>query len=140
LIIAAMIVVAIGVAVRLMTGNEPSDAAKSVAATTARASLVKTEAERPPIESPAELRANRKAYAKQLDQVMLDAGIESTTRSAGPEDTTLLINCALAGRVMANSISGRLDWDKIRSLHFRKVILTNGFEGDMNQTFYWNVK
>ena len=116
----------------------PITTIKSAAASGALAgSIVETPEEQPV--SPQEARAARKAYAASFDQAMLDLGVESTTRTAGPQDTTFKITYALTGRVMANAVSKRLDWDELRKLGFRKVILTSGFEDEMNETYSWNV-
>jgi len=86
-----------------------------------------------------EQRSLRKAYAAEFDQNMIEHRIESTTRAEGPENTTLTITCALTSRVMANDVSKNLDWDRLQQLGFRKVRLTNGFDGEMREGFSWNV-
>ncbi len=70
---------------------------------------------------------------------MLDAGIESTTTAIGPKKATLRIKYALTGRVAANTLSKKLDFNELHLRGFRKVVLTNGFEGDLGRTFTWKV-
>jgi hypothetical protein len=86
-----------------------------------------------------DLRNQRKAYAQEFDQNMIEHRIESTTKAIGPDSTTLEITCALASRVMANDVSKNLDWHRLKELGFRKVHLTNGFDGDLHTGFSWDV-
>ncbi len=76
---------------------------------------------------------NRAHYAATIDQLMLDAGIESTTTSIGPKKATLRIKYTLTGRVAANTLSKKLDFNELHLRGFRKVVLTNGFEGDLGR-------
>jgi hypothetical protein len=82
---------------------------------------------------------NRAHYAATIDQSMLDSGIESTTTATGPKKTTLRIKYALTGRVAANTLSKKLDFNELHLRGFRKVVLTNGFDGELGQTFTWKV-
>jgi hypothetical protein len=82
---------------------------------------------------------DRWKYASELDQHMIESGIESSTRASGPDFTTLRITYALAGRVMANELGNKIDFDKLKQLGFKKVILTNGFQGSAGQSFEWPV-
>lgn len=77
----------------------------------------------------------RVRWAKDFDKIMLDGGIESTTSASGPHDTTLTINCALAGRVMENQLEESGIPDTAKSLGFRKLILTDGFDTQ----FVWDL-
>ena len=69
-----------------------------------------------------------------MDQSLIDKGIESTTTATGPGFTTLQITYALAGRVMANEFQKNFDFDRLKQLGFKKVVLTNG-----DQSFMWPV-
>jgi hypothetical protein len=89
--------------------------------------------------TPAELRTSRKSYAAGLDRIFIENGVESTTKTAGPQDTTLHITHALTGRVAANRIGKSLDFDHLKELGFKKVVLTNGFQDELNETFSWTV-
>jgi hypothetical protein len=84
-------------------------------------------------------RVARVEYAKRFDDKMLDAGIESTTVTKGPKNTTLYIQCALAGRATAHALGKKLDFDELKTYGFKKVYFTNGFEGEMHSGFTWNV-
>lgn len=86
-----------------------------------------------------DLRNARKAYAKEFDQNMLEHRIESTTAAEGADSTTLTITCALTSRVMANELGKNVDWKRVQELGFRKVRLTNGFDGDLREGFTWDV-
>lgn len=86
-----------------------------------------------------DLRSRRKAYAEEFDRNMIEHRIESTTKIGGPDSTTLEITCALASRVMANDVSKNLDWPLLKELGFRKVHLTNGFDGSLREGFTWDV-
>ena len=90
--------------------------------------------------TPAELRISRKSYAAGLDSRFIENGVESTTTTSGAQDTTLRITYALTGRVAANQIGKSLDFDHLKELGFKKVVLTNGFEDELNETFTWTVK
>jgi hypothetical protein len=81
----------------------------------------------------------RKTFAAQFDRRMLEARMESTTKTLGPEDTALLITDSLAGRVRARKIADALDFELLNKLGFKKVVYTNGFEGEIGTTFTWGV-
>jgi hypothetical protein len=91
----------------------------------------------PAVLTPKEQQEARKAYAKQLDQGFLDAGIESETRTIGKEGTTLMIWDPLAGRVRANVIGEFLNMERFRSLGFKKVFYGNNWLG--YGAFEWDV-
>jgi hypothetical protein len=82
---------------------------------------------------------DRFRYARDLDQHMIESGIESTTTAVGPDCTTLRITYALAGRVMANDLQNKIDFERLKQLGFKKVVLTNGFHGGGEQSFEWPV-
>jgi hypothetical protein len=90
--------------------------------------------------SPQEMKEARNTYAREFDQKLIEAGIESRTLAWGPDDTTLQITDALAGRVTANEFGKKLDFDRLRELGFKKVVLTNGFGGDAGASFAWYVQ
>jgi ribosomal protein L32 len=81
----------------------------------------------------------RKSFAHQFDRKMFEARIESTTRTYGPEDTALLITDSLAGQVRARKIVNALDFELLNKLGFKKVVYTNGFEGEIGTTFTWGI-
>src|SRR6266404_5862883 len=81
----------------------------------------------------------RKTFAAQFDRKMLEARIESTTKTYGPEDTALLITDSLAGQIRAKKIAAALDFDLLNKLGFKKVVYTNGFEGEIGTTFTWGI-
>ena len=86
----------------------------------------------PTLPKPTEM--DRFRFAMQMDQFLIDKGIESTTTATGPEFTTLQITYALAGRVMANEFQKNFDFDRLKQLGFKKIVLTNG-----DQSFMWPV-
>ncbi|HVA16979.1 MAG TPA: hypothetical protein VMV59_04610 [Candidatus Dormibacteraeota bacterium] len=81
----------------------------------------------------------RRIWAREVDSKLLDAGIESTTKTEGPRDTILVIQCALAGRVMEHQISSTDFPVAAEALGFKKLILTNGFGDDLDETFTWDL-
>ena len=81
----------------------------------------------------------RKTFAHQFDRKMLEARIESTTKTYGPEDTALLITDSLAGQIRARKIVDALDFELLNKLGFKKVVYTNGFEGQIGTTFTWGI-
>lgn len=90
--------------------------------------------------TPEEKRQARKDYAKKIDQGFIDAGIESTTNTFGPADTTLVIHDVLAGRVRANIIGKSLDFELLKKLGFKEVVYNNGFIDDLEVSFSWKVR
>jgi len=81
----------------------------------------------------------RKSFAAEFDRKMLEAHIESTTRTYGPDDTTLLINDALAGEARAKKVANALDFKLLNKLGFTKLVYTNGVEADLGTTFTWSI-
>src|SRR5262249_47211787 len=91
--------------------------------------------------TPAEMVAARKAYAKIIDQQLLNMGIESKTYTNGADAKTLVIEDALAGRVRQNSIQKNDDlFNSLRTLGFKHLEYTNNFEGDLNFNVVWTIK
>jgi uncharacterized iron-regulated membrane protein len=85
--------------------------------------------------------AARKAYAKVIDQQLLDMGIESETYTAGAQARTLVIKDALAGRVRQNGIQKNDQlFDNLRTLGFTRLEYTNGFDSDLSYDVYWTIK
>jgi hypothetical protein len=81
----------------------------------------------------------RKTFAHQFDRKMLEARIESRTKTYGPEDTALLITDSLAGQIRARKIVDALDFELLSKLGFKKIVYTNGFEGEIGTTFTWGI-
>lgn len=102
------------------------------------AAKAQAEANRP--RTPAELAATRRQYAKIVDSQLLEAGIESETVTAKAGDVNLIIRDPLAGRVRMTAISKNSTlFENLRQLGFKKLIYTNGFEGDMYQGWTWDL-
>jgi zinc-ribbon domain len=111
---------------------------------------VATSSPKPPIQPPpkpktpgqitAEQIAARKAYAKVVDQQLLDLGIESNTFTQGEQAKILVIKDALAGRVRANSLGKNSEmFEQLRTLGFTRLTYTNGFESDLYEGFTWDL-
>jgi zinc-ribbon domain len=81
----------------------------------------------------------RKSFAHQFDRKMLEARLESRTKTFGAEDATLLITDSLAGQIRARKIVDALDFELLNKLGFKKVVYTNGFEGEIGTTFTWGI-
>ena len=81
----------------------------------------------------------RKSFAAEFDRKMLEAHIESTTRLYTPDDTTLLVNDALAGEARAKKVANALDFKLLNKLGFKKIVYTNGVETDLGTTFTWRI-
>jgi hypothetical protein len=83
--------------------------------------------------------ATRRAYAKVLDQQLLDLGIESKTYTTGTDAKTLVIEDALAGRVRVNALKQNSDlFDQIRTLGFKHLRYENGFEDELYFGVHWD--
>ncbi|MGH9685308.1 MAG: hypothetical protein ACRD4S_17060 [Candidatus Acidiferrales bacterium] len=142
--LAAAIIVGIAVLCFIAMNKTPdgTDAATPVAATRpATPSKPQTAAERR--QSAQALRGRmismRKAAAAKIDSTLLDGGIESTTLVAGPDDTTLIIEDALAGRVRAKQIGDSAIVAELQALGFKKLIYTNDEIDELAETFTWDL-
>lgn len=95
----------------------------------------------PPLSNltPKQLREAREKYAITFDKKLIDAGIESRTIVWDRDETTLRVTYALTSRVTANEFGKKLDFDTLKALGFKKVILTNDFGGGMGMQFEWPV-
>jgi len=71
---------------------------------------------------------------------MVDAGFEMTTKATGKQNTVLHIKYALTGRVTSNAIGKGLDFAQLRELGFKKVVMTNGFADELEETYTWTVQ
>lgn len=84
--------------------------------------------------------ALRKAYAKVIDQQLLNQGIESEPYTVGPEAKTLAIKDVLAGRVRQNAIQQNDSWFRqARALGCKRIAYSNGLEGDLYFSIYWDL-
>jgi hypothetical protein len=84
--------------------------------------------------------ASRKAYAKVIDEQLLEMGIESKTFTQGAQAKTIVIQDALCGRVRANSLGKNSTmFDQLKALGFARLHYTNGFEGDLHEGFSWDL-
>jgi hypothetical protein len=99
----------------------------------------------PKPKTPAQIAADavalRKAYAKVIDQQLIEAGIESKTYTNGAQAKTMVIEDVLAGRVRANEIGKNSQmFEQLRALGFTKLLYTDGFESlDSHQGFTWDL-
>ena len=93
-----------------------------------------------PVLTQGEKRQARKDYAAKVDQGFIDAGIESTTNTGGPSDTTLVIHDALAGRVRANIIGKSLNFPLLKGMGFKKVDYRNDFTDELFFGHNWSVQ
>ena len=78
-------------------------------------------------------------YSIEFDRRMIEAGIESRTLPWDKNYTTLRVSCALTSRVFANEFGKKLDFDTLKALGFKKVVLTNDFGGGAGMQFEWPV-
>jgi len=93
-----------------------------------------------PRPTPEVQRLSRILYAKVIDQKMVDAGFEMTTKATGKQNTVLHIKYALTGRVTSNAIGKGLGFAQLRELGFKKVVMTNGFADELEETYTWTVQ
>lgn len=94
-----------------------------------------------PPQTPAQKIAIRRAYAKVIDQQLLDLGIESKTHTSGADAKSLVIEDVLAGRVRQNAIERNADlFDNLRSLGFTHLRYTNNLEGDLGYGVTWTIE
>lgn len=131
-------IIIIGIIAAENSGNSPA-----IAQSTPSQSRPSTPVAAPapaPKTKPADLVAARKAYAKLLDQQLLDMGIESKTYTMGAQAKTLVIEDALAGRVRQNAIQKNdALFDNLHSLGFSRLEYTNALEGDLSYAAVWKI-
>ena len=84
--------------------------------------------------------AARKAYASTLENNMLDRGVNMTITAIGKGATTLRLEYVLTSKVAAHAL-GKNDqfWTEVRGFGFKKVLMTNGFESSLGETWTWKV-
>jgi hypothetical protein len=83
--------------------------------------------------------AVRKAYAKVLDQQLLDQGIESQTYTVGNDAKTLVIKDVLAGRVRVNALrQNSALFEQVRALGFKHLKYENGLEDELYFGVHWD--
>lgn len=84
--------------------------------------------------------ATRKAYANRFENNMLDRGLNMTITAIGKDATTLRMEYVLTSKVSMHAL-GQNDqfWAEVREVGFKKVILTNGFESSLGETWTWKV-
>jgi hypothetical protein len=115
--------------------TNPTPSATSGASTATPASAPK-----PKPMTTAQMVVARRAYAKVIDQQMLDKGIESKTFATGPQAKTLVIEDALAGRVRENEIGKNSQlFQNLHDLGFTHLRYQNGFEGDLSFGVTWTI-
>jgi hypothetical protein len=84
--------------------------------------------------------AVRKAYAKVIDEQLLEMGIESKTFTQRAQAKTIVIQDALCGRVRANSLGKNSTmFEQLKALGFTRLNYTNGFESDLYEGFTWDL-
>ena len=85
---------------------------------------------------------SRETYAKTLENNLLGEDMEVDVKAVGPHHTTLEVTWALASKVFAYKISQseefQHDFQDMRSLGFKKFVVTNGLDMD-EETWTWNL-
>ncbi|HVP43271.1 MAG TPA: zinc ribbon domain-containing protein [Terriglobales bacterium] len=80
--------------------------------------------------------AARIAFAKIVENQMLDEGWNMDVTAIGAKHTTLRMKWALVSKVMAHQMSQKSDiFDTARQLGFKRLELTDGFD----ETWTWNL-
>lgn len=81
-------------------------------------------------------RALRIAFAKQLENGLLDKGFDATVAAAGTNNTTLRIKWILVDRVMAHQMSKESGiFESAREIGFRRVEISDGYDAG----WYWKL-
>src|ERR1700677_1929395 len=120
----------------------PRDAQEPVAVPT----TPPTKAERMQAAKEAKLKAAKEAkdaeseridFAKALENSLLDEGYNCDVNAVGPRHTTLRLVWALATMVDVRGMTQNNMFSNAEQIGFNKMILTNGFEGELNQTWTW---
>lgn len=81
----------------------------------------------------------RKNFARKLENSYLDHGFNIDVTTQGPKANVLRMKYALTSKVLARQITTSDVLNECRAMGFRKVILTNGFESDLAETYYWDL-
>ena len=101
--------------------------------------------------TPKDFCEKRDEYAQEADRRMLDAGIESTTTATSypfhesggscpkKNNTALVVTYAGADRVWAHTFENKVFLMELSVYGFKKLVLTNGFSGNLNETYTWSV-
>jgi hypothetical protein len=111
-------------------GSQGQDSVPSAAALDARAapSLALDSAPKPQSAKAdaVEATAARRRYAKGLENIMLDKGLEVTVTAQGAAATTLDIEYALAGKVFAREVETNAEfWKSVCEAGFKEVQIQN---------------
>lgn len=87
-----------------------------------------------------ELVEARKKFAEKLEYKFLDKGLNMDVTAEGKNADILKLKWALTSKVAAHEISKGDLIETARSLGFKKVYLTNGFESSMGESYTWDLK
>lgn len=81
-------------------------------------------------------RVLRVNYAKDLENRLLDQGMNATAIATGKDNTTLHIKWILAGRVLAHQMSKESSiFANAREMGFRRIEITDGYD----ESWYWKL-
>lgn len=81
----------------------------------------------------------RRVFAWEYESQMLDRGFNFHVTTEGKNATTLKIKWALTNRVTAHALGqNRHFWRQTYDVGFEKVVMTNGFQSDLYETYSWN--
>lgn len=83
--------------------------------------------------------AERKKFARSLENSYLDHGFNMDVTTQGAKAEVLRMKYALTSKVLARQITTGEVLAKCRAMGFRKVVLTNGFESDLGETYFWDL-
>jgi hypothetical protein len=87
------------------------------------------------IEAARDAEDERVRFAAHLENGMLDGGMDIKVRTGGLNHTTLFVQWILADRVLVHEWQKSLDFDALRSLGFRRIEVTDGYD----HTWTWKL-
>ena len=86
------------------------------------------------VATPVQLRAARKAYAQKIDDTLLKLESSPPLKTTDPV-TTLQIKYALPAESLRTGLEGKVDFDELKAVDLKKVVLTNGFQSELAESF-----
>ncbi len=111
--------------------------AKAACARLKRATDIKRQAEEKQqvLQAARDAENQRVGFAARLENSMLDGGMDVKVRAGGLNHTTLFVQWILADRVLVHEWQKSLDFDALRSLGFKRMELTDGYD----HTWTWKL-
>jgi len=87
----------------------------------------------------AALLLSRKDFAKNLETLLLDRGLNVDVTTQGSKSEVLRIKWALTSKVAAHELRKGDIISSAKELGFKKVQLTNGFQSELGESWTWDL-